>query len=150
MNRGGNIRDLIAQQVLDKDIKALAIYGSGHCLNVGMGFPGELASKYPSRMWSVSGFLGEEGARTGREVFGLGDNPAYVVVRGTKYAQLPANAMFVGRPTLTVGNSVDAIVWYGDTSDPVVRADLTELQRKYGAELARRARLMKEATKLAR
>ena len=43
MNRGGNIREIIATQVLDAHLKALAIYGAGHCSKVGTGFPGELA-----------------------------------------------------------------------------------------------------------
>jgi hypothetical protein len=31
MNRGANIRDVIATQVLEPHLKALAIYGAGHC-----------------------------------------------------------------------------------------------------------------------
>lgn len=36
-NRGGNIRRIIAEPVLDKRVKALAIYGSLHCIKLGLG-----------------------------------------------------------------------------------------------------------------
>lgn len=150
LNRGGNIRDIIAKQVLDKNTKALAIYGAGHCVNVGMGFPGELAGKYPGRLWSISGFFREGGARKGKDLFALGDQPDYVVVRGTKWATMPAGAMFLPFSKLTIGETADAVVWYGDTEDVVVRPDLRELTAKYGAEFARRNRLMQEAMKSVR
>jgi hypothetical protein len=148
LNRSGNIRDLIAKQALDRNLKALAIYGGGHCVNVAMGFPGELADKYPGRLWSVSSFVREDGAREGKQLFGLGSEPQYIVVRGTKYATMPAGSMFIPHPNLTIGDNVDAVVWYGDTQDIVVRPDVRELNAKYGAEFARRNRLMQEAMKL--
>lgn len=39
MNRGANIREIIATQVLEPHLKALAIYGAGHCNKMGTGFP---------------------------------------------------------------------------------------------------------------
>ena len=38
MNRGGNIREIIATQVLEPRLKALAIYGAGHCRKLAPGF----------------------------------------------------------------------------------------------------------------
>lgn len=151
MNRGGNIRKLIAEQVLDKKLKALAIYGSGHCVKVGMGFPGELADRYPGRMWSVYNFFGEDGMREGQRVFGLGDKPAYIPVTGTRWAPHPAGVMFqIGQRDLTLGDMLDAIVYYGDVADVVVPADPAELESKYGPELERRRRLLDEALRLQR
>src|SRR6185295_14883529 len=81
MNRGGNIRDIIATQVLDPHVKALAIYGAGHCSKVGTGFPGELAPRYgKERFWSVSPFVRAAGTAKARTVFGLTDEPAYVPI----------------------------------------------------------------------
>src|SRR5207248_3607100 len=37
VNRGGHIRNAIAEQILDKHLKALAIYGGGHCVKIGRG-----------------------------------------------------------------------------------------------------------------
>lgn len=55
MNRGANIRDVIATQVLEPHLKALAIYGAGHCNKTGTGFPGELAARYGmERFWGIS------------------------------------------------------------------------------------------------
>ena len=150
LNRGGNIRKIISEQVLDKPVKALAVYGGGHCVKVGGGFPGELADKYPGRMWSVSGFTGEDGATEGQRAFALTDRPAYITVTGTKWATLPAKPMFPEAGDETLGDMVDAIVWYGDTSDIVVRADTADLKAKHGAELARRETLIQEAVEIYR
>src|SRR5262245_20641560 len=48
-NRGRFIREAVAREILDKRLKALAVYGSGHCECRGMGFPSELSDKYPGR-----------------------------------------------------------------------------------------------------
>jgi len=121
-NRGGAIRTIVAQQVLDKKQKALAIYGSIHCVHVGMGFPGELADKYPGRFWSAYGFFSEEESRRGRRLFALGERPAYVMIRGTKWQGQSTKGLFPFLSGLTLGDMLDAIVWYGDTRDSVVPA----------------------------
>jgi hypothetical protein len=90
-NLGRNIRRIIAEQVLDKKVKALAIYGSLHCIKLGMGFPGELMDKYPGRLWSVSALAGDAAVRA-QKLFGLEDKPAYVVTTGTKWESQPAAA----------------------------------------------------------
>jgi hypothetical protein len=148
MNRGAVIRKIIAEQVLEKKLKGLAIYGSGHCEKRGMGFPGELADRYPGRLWSV--YAGDA-AKT-KQAFKLGDKPAYLVVTGTKRQAMPTSGIFpwTFHEKLTMGDMLDAIVYYGDVEDVVVRADTTELKTKYGAELERRGRLTMEAASLIR
>ena len=131
-------------------MKALAIYGAGHCVKVGMGFPGELRDKYPGRLWSVYGFFGAEGAREGKRVFGLGTDPAYLLVTGTPRASLPAADMLMALRGESLEDMLDAIVYYGDTTDVVVGADLKDLKSKYGAELERRNHLLEEALQLRR
>jgi hypothetical protein len=136
INRGGNIRTIIGEQILDKHVKALAIYGAGHCTKIGGGFPGELAAKYgQERMWCVW-------------PLGLGDQPAYLVVTGTKWAATRTRGMESIDPDLTVGEVVDAFVYHGDVPDVAVPADLSTLKEKLGAELDRRARLIPEALEL--
>jgi hypothetical protein len=49
-----------------------------------------------------------------------------------------------------LGDLLDALVWCGDASEAVIDADTTEFKAKYGAELARRARLMDEVYEIAR
>jgi hypothetical protein len=150
MNRGGNIRKLIAEQVLDKHIKALAVYGSGHCEKIGMGFPGELEDRYPGRIWSASTFFGAEGVREGRRLFGLKDQPQLIPITGTPRASMSAGNAFYPGPgsPRTFGEAFDAIVYYGEVADVVVRADTTELRKNYGPELERRSRLQREAFEL--
>jgi hypothetical protein len=148
-NRGGNIRRIIAEQVLDKKVKALAIYGSLHCIKVGMGFPGELMDKYPGRMWSVSTLAGDAAARA-QKLFGLGDKPAYIVTTGTKWESHPAAGILPAYRAETIGQMGDAIAYLGLIPDVVVKADLTDLQATYGAELARRRQLMEAAETLLR
>jgi hypothetical protein len=148
-NRGGNIRRIIAEQVLDKKVKALAIYGSLHCIKIGMGFPGELRDKYPGRLWSVSTLAGDAAARA-QKLFDLGDKPAYVVTTGTKWESHHAAGILPAFRGETIGQMGDAIAYLGLIPDVVVRADLTDLQTKYGAELARRRQLMEAAEKLLR
>ena len=146
-NRGGNIRRIIAEQVLDTKVKALAIYGSQHCIKIGMGFPGELMDKYPGRMWSVSTLAGDAAVRA-QKLFGLGDEPAYVVTTGTKWESYSAAGILPAFRGETIAQMGDAIAYLGLIPDVIVRADLTDLQTKYGAELARRRQLMKAAETL--
>ena len=145
---GGNIRNIIARELLDKHLKGLAIYGARHCDKIGMGFPGELAGRYPGRVWSIEPLVGRKGPQRGKKVFGLGKAPAYVVVAGGTRASLPAGELVAVRSSLTLGEVLDAIVYHGDVKDSVVRADPTELNQVYGAELLRRRDLMNEAFKL--
>ncbi|MGH7560249.1 MAG: alpha/beta hydrolase family protein [Gemmatimonadales bacterium] len=148
VNRGGNIRTIIAEQVLDAHLKGLAIYGAGHCSKRGRGFPGDLAGRYAAgRMWSIWPLFRAKGAHRGKEVFGLGSQPAYIVVNATKWSSLPA-ADFLATERSTLGEVLDALVYHGDVADSVVRADLTVLKTKYGPELARRSRLIQEALRL--
>jgi hypothetical protein len=148
VNRGGNIRAVIAEQVLDAHLKGLAIYGAGHCSKLGRGFPGDLRGKYAvGRMWSIWPLFRTAGAQRGKEVFGLGSRPAYIVVGDTRWTSLPA-IEFLGTERSTLGEVLDALVYHGDVPDSVVRADLTVLKAKYGPELGRRSRLMQEAFRL--
>ena len=147
LNRGANIRKIIAEQILDKQVKALALYGSEHCAKVAMGFPGELVDRYPGRIWSISGLSGT-GAEQGRTLFQLDTRPAYVIVTGTKWADLPASTLISTRPKRTLGNMVDAFAYYGDAPDTVVEPDTRDLDTKYGAEIARRQQLLSDARRL--
>ena len=148
LNRGGNIRTIIAEQVLDANLKGLAIYGAGHCSKVGGGFPGDLATKYSrERFWSIWPLFRTTGAQKGKEAFGLGSGPAYVVVNGSKWAALPS-ADFLSTETLALGDVLDAVIYHGDRPDSVVRADLSVLNGSYGPELQRRRRLIQEAFRL--
>lgn len=144
VNRGGNIRNIIAHQVLDANLKALAIYGAGHCSKVGRGFPGDLVGKYAaSRFWSIWS-ISRQGGDRATEMFGLGRQPAYIVVNSTKWASLPAADFLPGERT-TLGDVLDAMVYHGEVSDSVVGADLSVLNATYGPELQRRRRLIQEA-----
>ena len=126
VNRGGNIRKIIAEQALDPKIKTLAIYGSGHCEKRGGGFPGELGERYPGRIWSASTPYSSEETAEARKQWGP-----------TKEPRL-----------LKFGTLFDAVIDYGDVPDEVVRADTTDLKAKYGAELERRGNLIREALAL--
>ena len=140
LNRNGNIHNILAQQVLEKHVKALAIYGSAHCEKATMGFPYAL-----SRIWSISSLRGPRNWKP----FGLSDEPAYIKVSGTKWASLPSS-LFDAEAQGRFGDLLDAIVWYGDTSDVVIHGDTTELEAKYGTELERRARLIDEVYEINR
>lgn len=144
MNRGGNIRNVIAEQVLEPRVKGLAIYGAGHCSKVGGGFPGDLAGRYPAdRIWSIWSL--SRGATKGRETLGLGSQPAYLLVRGAPSSTLTAEGLLEGLERFKLGEVLDAIVYHGSVPDSIVRADLTTLNDKYGAELKRRRQLIREA-----
>ena len=118
-NRGAFIRDAVSREILDKGLKALAIYGKGHCQCRGMGFPGELASKYPGKIWSAFTFNSVE---EGRRVLNLGDEPRLIPITGTEQAKIPAVKMFdFGRinDTATLGNITNAIVYFGNAREVV-------------------------------
>jgi len=67
-NRGRFIREAVSREILSKGLRGLAIYGAGHCECRGMGFPGELESKYPGRIWAAFSFYDVD---EGRRVFGF-------------------------------------------------------------------------------
>jgi hypothetical protein len=150
MNRGANIREIIATQVLEPHLKALAIYGAGHCNKMGTGFPGELAPRYgKERLWGISPFVRAAGAAKGRGLFGLGDEPAYVLIAGSRWAETPVDDMLT--PALsrfTFGQLYDAIVYHGNAPDSVVGPDMAALRAAMGSELDRRATILVDAVKL--
>ena len=143
MNRGGNIREIIATQVLEPHLKALAIYGSGHCIKVGRGFPGDLAGRYPKqRFWSISPVISLERFTKQREP---GKEPAYIALGGSQWAATPFELS--GR-NFTWGQLYDAIVYHGDVPDKIVGPDMDAFKAAMGAELQRRAKLEADASKL--
>ena len=150
MNRGGNIREIIATQIIEPHLKALAIYGAGHCSKVGTGFPGELGPRYgKERFWGISPFIRAPGAAKGRALFDLGDEPAYVIIPGSRWAAAPVQDMLT--PALsrfTFGQLYDAIVYHGNVPDSVVGADMATFRTAMGPELDRRAKLLADAVKL--
>jgi hypothetical protein len=101
-------------------------------------------------MWSIEPVVGSEGARAARDVFGFGDKPTYTVITGTKWASTPAGDLLAVEARWKMGDLLDAIAYHGNVPDSVVRADLTVLKAKLGAELDRRSKLMDEAQKLMR
>jgi hypothetical protein len=116
-NRGRFIREAVSREILDKRLKGLTIYGAGHCVNYGGGFPGELAGKYPGRIWSAFQFFDVD---EGRRVLGLGDAPALIPITGTDKAKLSSGRIFfLGRKNdgLTLGDNADAVVYFGNMKD---------------------------------
>src|SRR6185295_19923830 len=106
-----------------KQFKGLAIYGSGHCERRGGGFPGELESTYPGRIWAASTFYDVE---EGRRVFGLGDEPKLIPITGTERARLSVGKMFfLGsyNDPATLADLFNAIVYYGNVKDIKVPPD---------------------------
>ena len=87
---------------------------------------------------------GDAAARA-QKLFGLGDKPAYVVTTGTRWESHSAAGILPAFRGETIGQMGDAIAYLGLIPDVIVRADLTDLQTKYGAELARRRQLMEAA-----
>jgi hypothetical protein len=117
MNRGRFIREAVSREILDKGLKGLAVYGSGHCECRAMGFPGELSDKYPGRIWAASNFYDVD---EGRRVFALGDEPMLIPITGTEKAKLSAGKMFfrgMYNDPATLGDIVNAIVYYGNVRD---------------------------------
>ena len=150
MNRGKFIREAVSREILSKGVKGLAIYGAGHCECRGMGFPGELGNEYPGKIWSAFSFYDVE---EGRRVFGLGDEPRLIPITGTERAKIPAAKMFfTGRynDPATLGDIVNAVVYYGDAKDVVAHADKSSFDEGFRQELERRNRLSQEAAELLR
>lgn len=150
MNRGAAIRDMVSREMLDKNLKGLTIYGSGHCIKIGGGFPGDLYGKYPSgRMWSIWPLDSRPGTVQAQSVFGVGKDPAYIVITGSKWTSVTSVDTMAARPNRTLGQLTDAVVYHGDVEDVIApAADLTELKARYGAELARRSQLLREAARI--
>jgi len=120
-NRGKFIRENMSREVLSKRLKGLAIYGSGHCICQGMGFPGELAGQYSGKIWAAFNF-GD--VAEGRRVFDLGDEPKLIPITGTEKAKLSAEKMFFsGKFPVPLGNLTNAIVYYGDAKEIIVPPD---------------------------
>ena len=149
VNRGGNIRNIIATQVLDQHVKGLAIYGAGHCDKVGGGFPGDLAGRYEQgRMWSIEPFFRATGVQKAKALFSFDGQPAYIVITGSRWAATPAAGLLPVADRSTLGDILDAAIYHGDVPDSVVRAGLTVLNAKYSAEFRRRRTLIDSALAL--
>jgi hypothetical protein len=150
MNRGGNIRNLIAEQVLDPGLKALAIYGGGHCLKIGMGFPGDLAGRYPlSRFWAIYPLHSRAEMAKARAMFGLTDKPAYVVLNNSPWASQSSEGLLDPRfSRFPLGRLYDALIYHGDVPDSVVAPDMVAFRASFGAEFDRRRRILAEAIQL--
>lgn len=148
-NRGKFIRENIASEVLDKNLKALAIYGAGHCTKLGTGFPGELGARYPGRIWSVFSFMHGEREQKGLAAFGLAGKQVYLPIKDTPYAKLAARDFFIARlPDTPAEMVVDAVVTFGAMPDVMSSIDPAVFQAEMGAEMERRRQLAAEARKL--
>lgn len=122
-NRGKYIRDAVSREILSKGLKGLAIYGAGHCECRGGGFPGELESKYPGKIWAAFNFYNVE---EGRKEFSLGDEPKLIPITGTDKAKITAGKMFfLGRynDPATLSDLANAIIYYGNITDVKVHPD---------------------------
>ena len=122
-NRGRFIRDVVSREILSKRLKGLAIYGSGHCERRGGGFPGELESKYPGKIWAASTFYDVE---EGRRIFGLGDEPKLIPITGTESAKILDGKMFYlerSNDPATLSDLFNAIVYFGSARDTKVYPD---------------------------
>lgn len=116
-NRGKFIRDAVSSEILSKRTKGLAMYGSGHCENRGMGFPGELGAQYPGSIWSVASVHFPDAAR---RMFGLSDEPALIQVTGTDKEKLPSREIFAPRndnDNAPLSRRFDAMIYYGSLTD---------------------------------
>jgi len=122
-NRGRFIREAVSREILSKGLKGLAVYGAGHCECRAMGFPGELASQYPGRIWAAFNFYDVD---EGRRVFGLGNEPVLIPITGSDKAKIVAGKMFfLGRynDPSTLADITNAIVYYGNLKDVKVPPD---------------------------
>lgn len=122
-NRGRFIREAVSREILSKGLKGLAVYGAGHCECRAMGFPGELASQYPGRIWAAFNFYDVD---EGRRVFGLGTEPVLIPITGSDKAKIVAGKMFfLGRynDPSTLADITNAIVYYGNVKDVKVHPD---------------------------
>ena len=122
-NRGRFIREAVSREILSKGLKGLAVYGAGHCECRAMGFPGELASQYPGRIWAAFNFYDVD---EGRRVFGLGNEPVLIPITGSDKAKIVAGKMFfLGRynDPSTLADITNAIVYYGNVKDVKVHPD---------------------------
>jgi uncharacterized iron-regulated protein len=125
-NLGKYIRDSVSREILDKGLKGLTIYGAGHCECRAMGFPGELESRYPGRIWAAFSFFEQQGTAEGRRIFALGDEPRLIPITGTDKAKMPAAKMFLlwnYNDRATVGDLTNAIVYFGNIRDTKVYPD---------------------------
>ena len=89
------------------------------------------------------------GVAKGRALLGLGDEPAYVLIAGSRWANTPVDDMLT--PALsrfTFGQLYDAIVYHGSAADSVVGPDMAAFRAAMGPELDRRAKILAEAVKL--
>ncbi len=148
--RGGEMRLIVAEQVLAQNLKALAVFGAGHCEKRGGGFPGELEPQFPGRFWVAYPLDRDpEYMAEARRAFGLGDEARWIPVTGTPLANRRAAGLFyTGQfddTTTTLGRLLDAIIYYGSGPDDVVRPDTVVVSPAFQAELRRRSRLTREA-----
>lgn len=141
---------LLQEEVFDKQLKALAIYGSFHCEKEGASAAAALHLEKPGRVFSVFAFSDAQGAHEGRTRLGLGPEPALVPVTGTKHAGKKVGASFFKGHTYSgarFGDLLDAVIFYGSIPNEVLNADEDALDPIFRREVARRDRLWREAAR---
>ncbi len=152
LDRERHLRELIEREVLRPGLKGLTIFGSFHCEKQGASAVAALGAAQRRRVWSAFGFSGEDGAREGRVLLGLGPRPALVPITGTAHAGKPAGAAFFeghAYSGVLLGDLLDAVIHHGAAPDAVLSVDEETLDPAFRAEVARRDRLRREATRLA-
>ena len=120
------IQEAIRREVLDKGLKGLAIYGSGHFHRGRAGFSRGGNLPHADKVWVAFSFNGRQSLEEGRNVFSLGPDPKLIPIAGTEQAELPALTLFPDGgyddpPSL--GDLLDAIIYYGDAESVFVLPD---------------------------
>ncbi len=146
-DRIGHFEGVLRREVLDPDLKALAIFGVGHCERRTPSLLSRLVAWDPERVSAVFAFEGERGRAAGHRALGLDHpKPQLIKVSGTELEKLPAGDMFFeghGIAGVEIGELVDAIVDYGIQEDTVLAPYIQEPEIR--EQLDRRAGWMSAA-----
>ena len=81
------------------------------------GLSGRVREPVSGKIWAAFSFYNVD---EGRRIFGLGDEPKLIPITGTEKAKISAVKIFFSgmyNDPATLGDIVNAIIYYGDTKD---------------------------------
>lgn len=148
IDRGSAPAKVIAREVLSKNLKALVIYGSGHCERWSGGFVAELDAQFPGRVFAAAP-VKEKGQEKLRELLELNSTPGLLLTHTSPLSTAPASDFLTGRgggeKSDPVKDVVDALVYFGDVAPRLapVPSDLG-FTPAYTEERARRTKIFRE------
>ena len=146
INRGSYPIGVIEEEVFDKGLKGLAIFGSGHCERWGIGFTPALERNHPGRLFVIAPTKDNDTKQRLRNAVRLSDKPQLITIKDSPIAEHRAHdylysSDFTDQTKMV--DVVDAMAYFGSSPDTRVSPDSAiDEEEEYARERKRRNKII--------